>query len=336
LSAQEEPMAAGETLAAQEFDSAGRGISDPRDPLWAKTVRLFMERNEGCQRARDQTRYGIALIAAIFLREQSRWQQFQTDHGIDRPQRGPVSRSIFHAICRYLLGLGVGGDTDGTAVVMAAVLDQWCEHRDTISPDQIPAWIKAKGGVRRIYDERPQRGDDHPAQTSPPLIRHVVNDLVYTEGALARRLIDHFGPTGRILDPCRGNGAFYDNFPETRYWCEIRDGRDFLAWNEPCDWIMTNPAWSKKLYRAISQHAFEIAENVVFLARLHNAIGTYARHQDWRSRGHGLREIIVLNWRDAGLRSEGFVLGAFYWQRRWAGSVKLIYWADSPISELNS
>jgi hypothetical protein len=174
-------MAADETLAPQEFHPAGSAISDPRDPLWIKTVRLFMKRNQGCRRARDQTRQGIALIAAIFLREQSRWQQFQTDHGIDRPQRGPVSRSIFHAICRYLLGLGVGGDTDGTAVVMAAVLDQWCAHRDTISPDQIPAWIKAHGGVRRIYDERPQRGDDHPAQTSPPLIRHVVNDLVYTD-----------------------------------------------------------------------------------------------------------------------------------------------------------
>jgi hypothetical protein len=39
---------------------------------------------------------------------------------------------------------------------------------------------------------------------------------------------------------------------------------------------MTNPAWSKKLYRAISQHTFEIADNVVFLVRLNTAIGTYA------------------------------------------------------------
>jgi hypothetical protein len=96
----------------------------------------------------------------------------------------------------------------------------------------------------------------------------VVNDLVYTDAEVAQRLIDHFRPTGGILDPCRANGAFYDNFPEPRYWCEARDGRDFLACNEPFDRIMTNPAWSKKLYRAISQHAFEIAENVVFLARL--------------------------------------------------------------------
>jgi hypothetical protein len=141
----------------------------------------------------------------------------------------------------------------------------------------------------------------------------VVNDLVYTKPTLAQRLIGYFRPTGRILDPCRGNGAFYDHFPDTRDWCEIRDGRDFLEWNEPVDWLITNPPWSKEPYRAISAHAFEIADNVVFLTRLHNAIGTYARHQDWRDCGHGLQEMIVLSWEDAGFPSEGFVLGAFYW-----------------------
>lgn len=276
------------------------------------------------------------MLAALYLREQSRWQQFQSDYGIDGPRRGPVSRSIFHAICRYLLGLGVGGDTDGTAVVMATVLDEWYEHRDTITPDQIPAWIKDRCGIRRIYDERPQQGDDQPARASAPKMRNVVNDMVFTKPTLAQRLIGHFRPTGRILDPCRGNGAFYDNLPEPRDWCEIRDGRDFRECKELFDWILTNPAWSKEPYRAISAHAFEIADNVILLTRLHNAIGTYARHRDWRNRGHGLREIVILRWEDAGFRPEGFVLGAFYWQRGWTGCTKITYWTDPPLTDLNS
>jgi hypothetical protein len=299
-----------------------------RDHLWAKTVRLFVQLNKGSRQVRDQKRQGIAMIAALYLREQSRWKQFQTEYGIDRPRRGPTSRSIFHAICRYLLGLGVGGDADGTAVVMATVLDLWYEHRDTIAPDQIPRWIKDRRGIRRIYDERPQQSDASAAPTSPPKTRKVVNDVVPTKPELARRLIDHFRPTGRMLDPCRGDGAFYDYLPEPRDWCEIRQGRDFRAWNQPIDWILTNPAWSKEPYRAISTHAFEIANNVVFLIRLHNAIGTYARHQDWRDRGHGLREIIILRWEDAGFPPEGFVLGAFHWQRGWKGSTRITYWID--------
>src|SRR5262249_24621743 len=42
-------------------------------------------------------------------------------------------------------------------------------------------------------------------------LRKVVNDMVFTKPTLAKGLIGHFGPTRRILDPCRGNGAFYDN-----------------------------------------------------------------------------------------------------------------------------
>jgi len=326
-------MAQDETLAQQEFDTAGAAICAPGDSQWIETVHLFMDRNKRCRHVRNLTRQCIASIAALYLREESRWQQFQIDYGIDRPRRGPVSRSIFHAICRYLLGLGVGGDTDGSAVVMASVLDDWYEHRDTITPDQIPAWIKDRHGIRRIYDERPQQADDQPVQASAPKMRDVVNDLVYTKPTLAQRLIGHFHPTGRILDPCRGNGAFYDNLPETRDWCEIRDGRDFLEWNEPVDWVLTNPPWSKDLYRAIAAHAFDIADNVVLLTRLHNAIGTYARHQDWRDRGHGLREVVVLRWEDAGFPPEGFVLGAFYWQRWWTGSTKITYWTDPDIPD---
>jgi hypothetical protein len=314
-----------ETLARQELS----------DPEWIDLTRLFRERNKHCRHGRDQTAKCIAGIARLYLREEHRWQQFHNEHRIDGPRRGPVSRSIFHPISRYLLGLGVGGDTDGTAVVMAAVLDEWYEHRDTITPDQIPEWIKGRGGIRRIYDERREHGDDQPAQTSAPKTRDVVNDLVYTKPTLAQRLIGYFRPTGRILDPCRGNGAFYDHFPDTRDWCEIRDGRNFLEWNDPVDWVITNPPWSKEPYRAISVHAFEIAENVVFLTRLHNAIGTYARHQDWRDCGHGLQEMIVLPWEDAGFPSEGFVLGAFYWQRGWTGSTKLTYWTDPPELNLN-
>jgi hypothetical protein len=289
-------------------------------------LRLFRERNKRNRHVRDQTAQGIAKIAALYLREEPRWQQFQADYEIDGPRRGPRSHSRFHSICRYLLGLGVGGDVDGSAVVMAAVLDEWLEQCDTIDPDHIPAWIKHRGGIRRIYDERLQCGDDQAVRGSAPKLRGVVNDLVYTKPTLAQRLIHHFNPTGRILDPCRGGGAFYDHLPETRDWCEIRDGRDFLEWNEPLDWVITNPPWSKEPYRAISAHAFEIADNVVLLTRLHNAIGTTARHHDWRSRGHALREIVFVSWEDAGLSPEGFVLGAFYWQRGWNGDAKLTYW----------
>src|SRR4051812_40043770 len=101
----------------------------------------------------------------------------------------------------------------------------------------------------------------------------------------------------------------------------VRDpGRPrLLNWKTPVDWIITNPPWETELYRAIAQHAFELATNVVFLVRLTLAIGTMARHRDFRQSGHGLKQIIVVGWEDAGFPSEGFVLSVCHWQRNWFG-----------------
>ena len=50
-------------------------------------------------------------------------------------------------------------------------------------------------------------------------------DIVMTPEYLAKDIIRHFNPTGIILDPSRGTGAFYDNFPnDTKDWCEFGEG----------------------------------------------------------------------------------------------------------------
>ena len=45
-------------------------------------------------------------------------------------------------------------------------------------------------------------------------------DIVMTPEYLAQDIINHFAPTGVILDPSRGTGAFYDNFPgdDKEWW----------------------------------------------------------------------------------------------------------------------
>ena len=86
------------------------------------------------------------------------------------------------------------------------------------------------------------------------------NDVVYTPREIARQmiafytgnLVREFGPEvggisqikhDVVLDPCRGDGSFYDQYPDycTKDWCEITDGRDFFDWDKRVDWIITNP-----------------------------------------------------------------------------------------------
>lgn len=73
------------------------------------------------------------------------------------------------------------------------------------------------------------------------------NDCVYTPRPLARQLVERvpIAAGDSVLDPFRGGGAFYDALPQPREWCEVEEGRDFFQRDEPIDWCVSNPPWSK-------------------------------------------------------------------------------------------
>jgi hypothetical protein len=165
------------------------------------------------------------------------------------------------------------------------------------------------------------------------------NDVVYTSPELARRIVDHFRPHFRpgdtFLDLCAGDNAFYDALSEPKDWCEIERGRNFLDWTTRATWGITNPPWSAEAYRPIARHAYELCDNVIFLARWHTATSTYARHRDWIEAGHGWRETVYIPWADAKFidkhgeeKAEGFILAAFWWSRGWTGGMTSTYWTD--------
>ena len=46
------------------------------------------------------------------------------------------------------------------------------------------------------------------------------NDVVMTLEKSAIKIIKHFQPEGSILEPCRGDGAFYNNFPNETWYIQ--------------------------------------------------------------------------------------------------------------------
>ncbi|MBK8035818.1 MAG: hypothetical protein IPK22_01580 [Verrucomicrobiaceae bacterium] len=146
---------------------------------------------------------------------------------------------------------------------------------------------------------------------------YVSNDVVQTPLHLAKRIVDHFKPSGRILEPCRAGGHFHRYMPGA-FWCEITDGRDFFDWNQPVDWIVTNPPWSQ--IRAFLQHSMKVADNIVFLMTV-NHVWTKARIRDIYSAGFGLKEICLCEMPPEFPQS-GFQLGAIYIAKGWRGQIK--------------
>jgi hypothetical protein len=151
----------------------------------------------------------------------------------------------------------------------------------------------------------------------PNLAHH---DLIMTPPELARRIVDYYAPRGRLLDPCRGAGAFYNAmlpYSDDVRWCEVAEGRNFLTYREPVDWIITNPPWSK--FRPFLRHAMELAPNVVFLATITHFV-TKARLREMASAGFGVTCFMLVDQPPSPWPGSGFQLAAVLMQRG-AGSV---------------
>lgn len=148
-------------------------------------------------------------------------------------------------------------------------------------------------------------------------------DIVMTPEWLAKEIIEHFNPYGVILDPCRGEGAFYDNFPgNNNEWCELGEGVDFLTYNKKVDWIITNPPWSKM--QQFLAHGMKVAENIVYLTTI-NHYTTKKRIRDMREHNFAIKEIYCVPTPKNPWPQLGFQLAAIHTQKGYSGGITMNY-----------
>ena len=156
-----------------------------------------------------------------------------------------------------------------------------------------------------------------PPQNSPE------KDIVMTPEWLAKEIINHFSPWGTILDPSRGEGAFYDNFPgDDNEWCELGEGKDFLTYNIKVNWIITNPPWSKM--QQFLLHGMEVSDNIVYLTTI-NHYTTKKRIRDMRENNFAIKEIYCVPTPKFPWPQLGFQLGAIHTQKGYLGDIKMSY-----------
>lgn len=53
-----------------------------------------------------------------------------------------------------------------------------------------------------------------------------------------------------VLEPFRGEGAFYDAFPNTviKDWAELEQGRNYIDVSGSYDWVITNPPFKLQIH----------------------------------------------------------------------------------------
>ena len=148
-------------------------------------------------------------------------------------------------------------------------------------------------------------------------------DMVMTPVEVAKDIIEHFSPTGTILDPSRGTGAFYDNFPDIckKDWCELSEGKDFFNYKEKVDWVITNPPWSK--IKDFMKQSMRIANDFVYLTSI-NHYSTKARlriiYKEW---GFGIKEFYCIETPKTDWPQGGFQIAAVHTSKGYNGDIAL-------------
>lgn len=145
------------------------------------------------------------------------------------------------------------------------------------------------------------------------------NDNIMTPVYTAEKIVKHFNPSGKILEPCCGTGNFLKVMKAD--WAEISRGKNFFEITGKWDWIITNPPYSQ--YRAFMNKSFEVADNIVFL-QLINAIWYKARLTDMKNAGFGIKELFLLE-TPKEFPQFGFQLGCVYFKKGYNKNIILSY-----------
>lgn len=150
-------------------------------------------------------------------------------------------------------------------------------------------------------------------------------DTVYTPGWVARDMVDFFPITGRVLDPCRGDGAFYDLLPGADY-CEIEEGIDFYGCSTKYEWIVGNPPYAD--FSSWLRHSFSLARNILYLIPANKLFNSHSMIADLSNYGG----VVHLRHYGGGSKlgfSIGFAICAAWLQRDYAGLMgQSIYGGD--------
>lgn len=150
------------------------------------------------------------------------------------------------------------------------------------------------------------------------------NDLFQTPLNYAEKIVKHFNPKGKILEPCKGDGNFlkalklYGDNIDSIEWCEILEQKDFMNYSGKVDWIITNPPYSKM--RKFMQKSMEVSNNIVFLTTI-NHLWLKARLRDIFENGFGIKEIVIFD-TPKSFPQSGFQIGCFYLCKGYDGDIK--------------
>lgn len=157
-------------------------------------------------------------------------------------------------------------------------------------------------------------------------------DVVYTPDFMAKEIVELFKPSGSILEPCAGDGAFLRHLP-TAEWCEIEKGKDFFQWHKKVNWIIGNPPYS--IFNIWLRHSFTLADDIVYLIPLNKIFNDFGMLKDIYSYG-GIVSVYAIGRGEKVNFPMGYAVGAVHFRRNWSGGLQVVFRDTLPNNRLHS
>jgi hypothetical protein len=106
----------------------------------------------------------------------------------------------------------------------------------------------------------------------------------------------------RVLEPFKGEGAFYDQLPAfvEKDWCEITQGRDYKDYDKEFDWVISNPPFKMDgknvIWPMIDYYTQRAKKGVAFFVSDYGfSTLTPVRQAVLKERGWGLTGLTMVN-----------------------------------------
>jgi len=127
--------------------------------------------------------------------------------------------------------------------------------------------------------------------------------ICFTKPEMAKYLIDRitWKPGELVCEPCRGEGAFYDNLPDSviKTWYEINEGRDYLGDDRHIvNTTISNPPFvPRKLFWNFMIRAMETTTDRIFWLVNISSLNVFTKNRlnDMKKRSWFLQELHIVS-----------------------------------------
>ena len=128
-----------------------------------------------------------------------------------------------------------------------------------------------------------------------------------------------------IIEPCKGTGSFYNNFPKNtiNMFCEINEGIDYLDFNGEVDYTISNPPFvPRKLFWNFQCKAMETTRKAIYWLINISPLNVFTpkRLNEMKSKGWYINDFHIV--------SDKRWFGRYVWMRISKTNTQTITWCD--------